>query len=97
MKTPDGLVIKNCNNRNGKFRKKAELNESSYPQVYIDQTSDFASIKLASGVESKSYSKDGFIFCEDPKGNVIEIQFLNFNAKKVSKRRQQSSLKKAVQ
>ncbi len=47
------------------------------PQIYIDAKNDFASIKIKEGIEAKSYEKDGFIFCEDKDGNVIEIQILN--------------------
>lgn len=32
------------------------------------------------GAESKSYEKDGFVFCEDDDGNIIEIQILNLEA-----------------
>ncbi len=48
--------------------------KSEYPQVFLDQDSDFASIKIAPGVEAKSYARDGFVFCEDKKGNIIEVQ-----------------------
>jgi hypothetical protein len=47
------------------------------PQIYIDAKNDFASIKIKAGIEAKSYQKDGFIFCEDEDGNIIEIQILN--------------------
>lgn len=47
------------------------------PKIFIDAKNDFASIKIKDGIESKSYEKDGFIFCEDKDGNVIEIQILN--------------------
>lgn len=47
------------------------------PKIYIDAKNDFASIKIKEGTESKSYEKDGFIFCEDEDGNIIEIQILN--------------------
>ena len=47
------------------------------PKIYIDAKNDFASIKIKEGIEAKSYEKDGFIFCEDKDGNVIEIQILN--------------------
>lgn len=47
------------------------------PKIFIDAENDFASIKIKEGSEAKSYEKDGFIFCEDEKGNIIEIQILN--------------------
>lgn len=47
------------------------------PVIYIDHENDFASVKIKEGTESKSYEKEGFIFCENEKGEVIEIQILN--------------------
>ena len=47
------------------------------PNIYIDAENDFASIKIKEGIEAKSYDKDGFVFCEDKDGNVIEIQILS--------------------
>ena len=51
-----------------------------YPQVKVDHDNDFASIKLAQGVEAKSFEKDGFLFSLDSKGKVIEVQILNLSA-----------------
>lgn len=48
-----------------------------FPVVSIDKDADFASIKLAPGIEAKSYLKDGVLFSEDAKGRVIELQILN--------------------
>lgn len=62
-------------NGHGKLSKKVE----SYPKILVDKDNDFASIKIAKGVESRSYEKDGFIFCEDKLGRVIEIQVLNLS------------------
>lgn len=62
-------------NGHGKLSKKVE----SYPKILVDKDNDFASIKIAKGVESRSYEKDGFIFCEDKSGRVIEIQVLNLS------------------
>jgi hypothetical protein len=59
----------------GSLRNKKSLNQ--YPEVYIDKDADFASIKIAPGVESRSYLKDGFVVCEDQKGHILEIQLLN--------------------
>jgi hypothetical protein len=53
--------------------------QQTFPLVYIDQEADFASIKIAPGVEKKSYIKDGFVFCEDNKGRIIEVQVLNLS------------------
>jgi len=50
-----------------------------FPQVFVDRDADFASIKLASGVEARSYERDGFVFCEDRRGRVIEVQVLNLS------------------
>ena len=63
------------NNSNGKLSKKVD----SFPRVFIDKENDFAAIKIAKGIEYKSYEKDGFIFCEDRSGRVIEIQVLNLS------------------
>ncbi len=49
------------------------------PEVFIDPDADFASFKLAPGVGAKSYTKNGFVFCEDKNGRVIEIQVLNLS------------------
>ena len=52
----------------------------AFPVVHLDRDSDFASIKIAPGVEAKSYQKHGFIFCEDRRGRIIEIQILNLSS-----------------
>jgi hypothetical protein len=62
----------------GSVRNKKSVNE--YPEVYIDKAADFASIKIAPGIESRSYVKDGIVICEDQKGRVLEIQLLNLKA-----------------
>jgi hypothetical protein len=62
----------------GSIRHKKALSE--YPEVYIDKDADFASIKIAPGIESLSYLKDGVVVCEDQKGRIIEIQLLNLKA-----------------
>ena len=49
------------------------------PEVFLDKDNDFASIRLASGIEAKSYEKNGFVFLEDKSGRVIEIQILNLS------------------
>ena len=46
----------------------------------MDKNADFASIKIAPGVESRSYVKDGVVVCEDQKGHIIEVQLLNLKA-----------------
>ena len=50
------------------------------PEVSLDVENDFASIRLSSGIEAKSYEKNGFLFSEDSKGKIIEIQILNLSA-----------------
>lgn len=62
-------------NGHGKLSKKIE----KFPKIIIDKENDFASIKIAKGIEFKSYEKDGFIFCEDRAGRIIEIQVLNLS------------------
>ena len=64
--------------RNGSLRKSVKTKQA-FPQIFADQQADFVSIKLAPGVEAKSYVKDGFVFCEDKKGRVIEVQVLNLS------------------
>ncbi len=61
----------------GKFSSKKKL--GSKPEIFMDRDNDFASIKIASGIEAKSYLKDGFVFSEDAKGRIIEIQILNLS------------------
>lgn len=51
----------------------------SLPKIHVDKENDFVSIKIAKGVESKSYEKDGFIFCENKLGQIIEVQILNLS------------------
>jgi hypothetical protein len=63
------------NNSHDKLRSKV----GALPKVFIDRENDFAAIKIAKGIEYKSYEKDGFIFCEDKAGRIIEIQVLNLS------------------
>jgi len=49
------------------------------PKIFFDKDNDFASIRLTDGIEAKSYEKDSFIFLEDSKGKIIEIQILNLS------------------
>ena len=63
------------NNSHGKLSSKKIMKT---PEVFLDKDNDFASIRLAFGVEAKSYEKNGFVFLEDSRGRVIEIQILNF-------------------
>ena len=62
--------------RHGSVRRKT-VKKQDFPQTFLDRDADFASIKISPGVEARSYLKDGFVFCEDAKGRVIEIQILN--------------------
>jgi hypothetical protein len=79
-------------NSHGQFRKKTITKPTVRfePLIFVDHDSDFASIKISSGVEAKSYVKDGFVFCENSKGKIIEIQVLNLSqlTKKVTVRSQ---------
>ncbi len=56
---------------------KVTLSKAKYPKVVIDSETDFASIKIADGVEKKSYLKKGILFSEDEEGKILEIQILN--------------------
>lgn len=51
-----------------------------FPMVSADSGTGFAVIKLAPGIESMSYLKDGVLFSEDAKGRVIELQILNVDS-----------------
>jgi hypothetical protein len=62
-------------NGHGKLSKKID----KFPHITIDRENDFASIKIAKGIEHVSYEKNGFVFCEDKSGRVIEIQVLNLS------------------
>lgn len=72
-------------NGHGPVRRK-KIKPSKFPEVFVDPDADFASIKIAPGVEARSYAKGGFVFCEDVSGNVIEIQLLNLSYLKGLKR-----------
>ncbi len=56
-----------------------EKKTPQFPVVSIDKDADFASIKLAPGIEARSYLKDGVLFSEDAKGRVIELQIVNLS------------------
>jgi hypothetical protein len=62
-------------NRHDKLSNKV----SSLPKIFIDKENDFAAIKIAKGIEYKSYEQDGFVFCENKAGRIIEIQVLNLS------------------
>ena len=71
-------------NSHGSISRKVK-SRGVFPQIYVDREADFASIKLAPGIEKKSYIKDGFAICENDKGQIIEIQVLNLSElKKIS-------------
>jgi hypothetical protein len=72
-------------NNHGPVRRQ-KVKPSAYPRVFVDPDADFASIKIAPGVEARSYEKGGFVFCEDKGGAVIEIQLLNLSSLKRLKR-----------
>jgi hypothetical protein len=65
--------------RHGSVRSK-KVKSKDFPLTFLDAEADFASIKIAPGIEARSYLKDGFVFCEDAKGKIIEIQILNLSA-----------------
>lgn len=70
-----------------KLSDKKSMRKPSYPKVSIDREHDYLSVKLAPGIESKSYLKRGFLFSEDKNGRVIEIQLLNMSDFGKSKRK----------
>jgi hypothetical protein len=72
-----GEVTMGRRHGHGPIRKKKV--KGSFPLIHVDADLDFASIKLAPGVEARSYQRDGFVFCEDKKGKIIEIQVLNLS------------------
>lgn len=75
----------------GQFRKtKVSTKSLEFPNVYVDRENDFATIRLAPGIESKAYKKGGFIFCEDRRGKIIEIQLLSL--KGLSKKSRKKSV-----
>lgn len=59
--------------------------KAKYPKVVINSNADFASIKIADGIEKKSYLKKGILFSEDEEGRIIEIQILNLSSLALSK------------
>jgi hypothetical protein len=64
--------------RSGKLPKKnVKSKAEAFPVVILDAENDFASIRLSKGIEKCSYEKDGILFSENAKGQVIEIQILN--------------------
>ncbi|MBI3534756.1 MAG: hypothetical protein HY072_04645 [Deltaproteobacteria bacterium] len=70
--------------RHGSFRRKIE---DQIPSVFFDPDLDFASIKIAKGIEARSYLRDGFVFCEDRNGKIIEIQILNLSQLKILRKK----------
>lgn len=58
--------------------KKKTSGKRKFPKLYHDKENNFVSIRLAEGVEAKSYSKNDFIFLENSRGKIIEIQILNY-------------------
>ena len=68
-------------NSHDQLRKKVTRHTKKHfsPEIMVDHDSDFASIKIAPGIEARSYIKDGFVFCEDKNGKVIEVQVLNLS------------------
>ena len=60
-----------------KSKRDPSTKAEQFPVVSIDEEFDFASIKLAPGIEARSYLKDGVLFSEDAEGRVIELQIIN--------------------
>ena len=73
------------NHRTHQLSRKVKSKKNHFePQNYIDQDADFAAIKIAPGIEAKSYIKDGILFSENKSGKIIEIQVLNLSDLKKS-------------
>lgn len=64
---------------------KKSASKKKFPVIHFDKENDFTSIRLADGLEKKSFEKDGFVFLEDSRGKTIEIQVLNRKNKFVKK------------
>lgn len=62
--------------KNKTKEKSTKSKPKQFPEIYLDKKNGFTSIKLASGIESKSYLKSGFVFSENENGEIIEIQIL---------------------
>lgn len=60
-----------------KVKSKVSKKADSFPKIHFDKENNFVSIKIVKGVENKSYEKDGFIFCENKLGQIIEVQILD--------------------
>lgn len=65
--------------RIGPVRRQKKVKPKGYPQIFLDKANDFAAIKIRPGIEKNSYLKDGFLFSEDQRGQIIEIQILNLS------------------
>ena len=73
------------NHRTRKLSTQVKRKKPHYvPQVLIDHDADFAAIKIAPGIEAKSYIVDGILFSENKSGKIIEIQVLNLSRLKKS-------------
>ena len=55
------------------------MSNSDYPKVFVSHEHDFASVKLSSEIEAKSYLKNGLLVSEDQSGKIIEVQILNLS------------------
>lgn len=75
--------------RNGSLRNKVKRSPR-YPKIHVDSKAGFASIKLAPGLEAESFTKDGFVFCKNEAGEIIEIQVLHLDTQSRSKRSRRS-------
>jgi hypothetical protein len=64
-------------NSSRKLPKKKIVKKSSTPKIHRDKINGIISIKLKTGIETKSYRKGGILFSENEDGEVIEIQVLS--------------------
>lgn len=65
--------------------RKKKASKNKFPVIHFDKENDYTSIRLADGLEKKSFEKDGFVFLEDARGKTIEIQILNRESKTLKK------------
>lgn len=68
---------------------RSRKSQKQLPLVFVDKESDFLSIRIGNGIESRSFVRDGIVFSLDKNGKIIEVQVLNlslFDKKKKSRK-----------
>ncbi len=64
-------------NSHGELRSRKSQKE--FPFVFVDKESDFLSIRVANGIEARTFVRDGIVFSLDKSGKIIEVQILNLS------------------